>query len=76
MTKETKEKPARDVRVGDVWESRGGKLRIKVDSIVQDGPGPVALWTGVNRREGGCCSVANFLRGRRLVERDGQAVTS
>ncbi len=61
--------------VGDVWESRGGKLRVRVDKIIQDNV-PVVLWTGVNQRAGGSCSVANFPRGRRLIERNGQAVLS
>lgn len=65
------------VKVGDIWQSRGGKLSIRVDKIEPQYKGSSWInvhWTGVNRRESGRCGEHNFTRGRTLIERDGKKV--
>lgn len=63
-----------DVAVGDVWQSNGGALKIRALAIEFEGACLVVRWEGVNRRESGKCSLANFRRKRRLIERDGKRV--
>ncbi|RTL09079.1 MAG: hypothetical protein EKK62_04055 [Acidimicrobiia bacterium] len=60
-----------------MWESKGGKLRVKVEKVAPPYKGSSWLdvyWTGVNRCESGKCGEHNFLRVWKLVERDGKAV--
>lgn len=65
-----------EVKVGDVWQSKGGALRITVEKIGPKYQGGYdwIFWNGVNRRVSGTCLPASFPRGRTLVERDGKAV--
>jgi hypothetical protein len=73
-------KKAPDVRVGDVWTSRTGRNKIRVNAI--DAPGfsnRAVHWTsltihGDGTNSHGHCYLGSFPRGRRLVERDGTPV--
>lgn len=68
-----------DVQVGDVWQSRGGKKRVKVDKIApmyQGGSRKYVRWSGVGWRRSGTCGVHNFAASRTLVERGGKAVAT
>jgi hypothetical protein len=63
-------------KIGDIWESNGGKLRIRVVGHREISGCRCAVWEGVNRRDSGTCADVNFDRKRKLVERDGKPVTS
>lgn len=68
-----------DVQVGGVWQSRGGKKRVKVDKIApmyQGGSWIDVHWSGVGWRRSGTCGVHNFVANRALVERGGKAVAT
>lgn len=68
-----------DVQVGDVWQSKAGKKRVKVDKIApmyQNASWIDVHWSGVGWRRSGKCGLHNFAGNRTLVERDGKAVAT
>jgi hypothetical protein len=65
-----------EIKVGDVWQTNGGRVKLRVKSVVPDTFGRMVVrWEGINRRDQGTCSLANFPKKRTLIERDGKAVS-
>ncbi len=68
-----------EIKVGDVWQSRGGRAKVKVAKVDPGSRWPKVYWDNTTAKPGtvrasGVCGLKRFPRDRTLIERDGKAV--
>ena len=62
-----------EIKVGDVWESTKGKRKVRLTKIGKDGS--LVNFVTLATKADGTCLMPGFVKSRKLIERDGKAVS-